>query len=916
MAGTRIRTEFYTDQSNKYRVDVYDENYSGSVLTSFEQNGFELEYERTDTLLQPLIASTCIYKLIDDGSPSFSQFKTDIATAAENRFKLVIYKYDGATAFIYWAGVIMSDMVMWDNESYPRVFEIIAKDGLNRLEKIPFDKITAAPYSTTKVGSMIKIIFDCLSYAGTAQFWNGSTRAYINCNLAWRDTQQTSITQAKIAELINFGVEFLIDDPAYSENYDLVYLRPDTDKPLMALDVLKGVLKLFCVRLILADGTWRIQQLSLMGNTSVTVGKYDYTGNYTSSGTDTLKISTHPTILPVLSGGKFSYYPAIKSAKASVLPTALIKGEFSFENKINKDNKTATKTLQLGTLYGGTGLRLQINIIYNVDRWDYKAGKDYYIECKIKLTADNYRITNNKTTNIPNRGGDAKWTTTAADVYYKDIYYAVTWGKPIKNKDDLASIPTLDIPFTSKTGCTLELTVTLKSVSGTTTFPDTDSLQMMFKRVEVAMMDVAQTPPIYASVSELTIESPYVAQNSIEIDYGKLRITDNYGRTNTSSINTIMVAAPNDGSALVPCNIWNAGHTTNVGLIKTMLTEAIALQRYPVKKYMGNFRGYTYTAYNTINYDSIIWVFMGGRYIAKTEEWQGDWFGISYDASVITSNKEKKYAMIGRDINVNTNYKEYSPLDAYPVGGVAMNTIDTKIDEGDTVTSIGIEASDYSHIKAGDMLVVVNPNTLEKIQEFEVTADVEVNDTSIVVTSDTADEDIWQTSVVTFNPRELVVSQKVRAIDELQSYGSVTLRKNTENQTRNVVLFRTTTSTAATELTTDGAAGSGISNRIVVPDDTAIHCILILTAKKSNEVSALAYLRRFLIVNNSGTCNITGSVQTMGTDIEDAGLGGSSVTITAASDGSDDYIKVEVTCAVTEETTWTAQLLLTYATCA
>lgn len=911
MAGVRIRTEFYTDQSNRFRVDIYDASYGGSVLTGFSDAGFELEYDRTSKLLEPLMTSTCFFWLYDDGSSNFNSFKTDLATAVENRFKLVVYKYDGATPVIFWAGVIMTDMVEWNNENAPRVFEIVAKDGLNRLEKIPFDKITSAPYSTTKVGSFKQVIFDCLSYAGTAQFWNGSTKAYINCDLNWKDTQQTAITQQQILERIHFGLEFLIEDPAYNEDYTMVYLRPEDDKPLMAKEVLESVLKLFCVRLILSDGTWRVQQLSLMSNTSVSVGEYDYTGTYATSDTDTLKINTHATTLPVLAGGKFGYYPAIKAAKAQVFPSALVKGEFSFARTIHLNSTSATKTYQLGTLYGGTDLQLQINLIYVIASWSYRAGRDYYIECKFKISAGSYRIKNARTANIPQRGGDATWTTTAADVYYKDLYYAVSRTGKKENIADLISIRTEDVPFTSETGCTLELTVTLKSVSGTTTFPSYNDLQINFERVEIALMDIAEDPPIYAQLTELEVESPYTAENSMEINYGKLRITDNYSRTTQTSLNTIMVTAPNDGSSLVACNNWNAGHTTNQDIVTTMLVETIALQKLPIKKYMGDFRGFTYNAYNTIGYDSYVWVFMGGRYTATSDQWSGDWFAISYDASVTTTKNEKKYAMIGRDVKQGNNEKEYSPLDAYPVGGVPMNTIDTLIEEGDTVTSLSIETSEYAHIKSGDTISVLNPNTLEMVQEFDVTADVDVGDTSVSVTSDTADIDMWQTFVLGFNPREKVVSEILRAIQEVQSYGSYYLNKG-NNQSRQVILFVDTPDAAATELTTDGATPSAATNRIAVPDDTAVQCMLYLTAKKQNTSDSLAYTRKFLIVNDSGSTTIEGSVETIGTDIEAIVLAGCTLTITA--NNTDDCIKVEVAGLAAQNIRWTAKLDLTYTT--
>ena len=132
-----------------------------------------------------------------DFSSTFNAFVTDLANAQEDEFKLIVYKYNGSSWDIHWAGIIMSDLISWGNTDKP-LFEIVAKDGLNRLEGIYFDKILSTPYTSDYMARVIRIIFDCLSYAGTAQFWNGSSKPYITVCMASHDTLQTSITQADI----------------------------------------------------------------------------------------------------------------------------------------------------------------------------------------------------------------------------------------------------------------------------------------------------------------------------------------------------------------------------------------------------------------------------------------------------------------------------------------------------------------------------------------------------------------------------------------------------------------------------------------------------------------------------------------------------------------------------------------------
>lgn len=269
--AVRIRHEFYSDGGNQYRVDIDDSDYVGAILTSgINAVRLEVEYERAKEILYPLLPSTCYFTLIDDGSGDFTAFKSDLAGAQEDEFKLVIYKKVSGSWVIDWAGVIMTDMVTWDDEPPPRPFEIVAKCGLNRLEGILFEKINASPYTTDPLQSFLKVIFDCLSYAGTAQFWNGSTRPYIAFHNTWKDTQQTTLTQARFLESFFIGKEFLVDDPIFRGDNPI--FTGTNDPPLNAKTVLEGLLQLICCRISLTNGAWYIQQVSDQAAASYSLG--------------------------------------------------------------------------------------------------------------------------------------------------------------------------------------------------------------------------------------------------------------------------------------------------------------------------------------------------------------------------------------------------------------------------------------------------------------------------------------------------------------------------------------------------------------------------------------------------------------------------------------------------------------------
>ena len=128
--------------------------------------------------------------------------------------------------------------------------------------------------------------------------------------------------------------------------------------------------------------------------------------------------------------------------------------------------------------------------------------------------------------------------------------------------------------------------------------------------------------------------------------------------------------------------------------------------------------------------------------------------------------------------------------------------------------------------------------------------------------------------------------------------------------TVNKILYGVTTDAAtAVELTTDGAAGSGATNRIAVPVDSALSVVVNICVKQSGSANAKQMLRQFLLSNNGGTTAIQGSVTTLGTDVGSAGL--TTVTCTITANDTDDCIKIEVNGVLATNLRYTAYVVST-----
>ncbi|MFZ4797045.1 MAG: hypothetical protein ACOYMA_06090 [Bacteroidia bacterium] len=879
MGAVRISTEFYTDQNVRYKVNIWDSDWASATITTFANNGFELEYDRCDKFLTPLIPSSCYFTLIDDNSAAFTAFKTDLANAQENEFKLYIEKYVSGAWVIDWAGIIMSDMVSWDNDGSPRYFEIVAKDGLNRLEGITFDKILTTPYTTQALQTVSKIIFDCLSYAGTAQFWNGSSKPYMACNLEKHDVLQTGINQAQILDLIYIGKEFLIDDSSKPLNGVTSYkFRGQYDKPLKTKDVLSQILQLFGLRIILSEGTWQILEVIQFTRTSDAFGQYNYLGSYTGSSAGTLKLTENGTTLAVLANGKYGYYPPVKNAMAKIYPNEILNGSFYLITGLYTGSATMTSsTFELGTIYGGTDLQLGVNIYYDVRSWNASNWHDTYLEITAKFVLGSNRVKETGTSFF--KGEDAAWTTTAADKYTMiDVGY-----NHQKSENRILSFRTTDIPAGTHTNSTLVITATLKSRTGAA-LPTKADLNIFMNRIEVSCMDLAKSPPSYGQISELEYTNSNLTDNSINIDYGFLRINDNLGGVNISDFNSIMVIQPNNAGALTRSTDWEAGYTTDVGIVETLLKETVALQATAIKKYIGNFRSTIYDAWNTIEYDSIIWVFMGGRYSAKMDEWSGEWFAIAHDSS-ITIAATTRVDDYKPDTFTPTSWRKDIPfVDGYPIGHKPVIKVNTGVAISTATTSFTIDAAEYDHIRKGDTVKLIDQYSLANIQSWVVNANCEVSDTTLTVVSDTTDQQIYPNATFEHEPREYLVSNIVRATKQFQLGPS-------QNNEINQILKVITTDGTIQEATTDGATGIGSSNRIKIPLNSAVGLTITITAKEQGSDNCAMLIRQALISNNSGTVVLDGTVQTIGTDIDSASIVN---TISITANNTNDCLSVEV----------------------
>lgn len=925
--GVRFRFEHYSDYGNRYRYDIWDSDYAGSVYTDKQLISANISYgSEGDRLAEPLQTSTVEVIIEDDGSSEFILFENDLSTAQENEFKLIIYKYSGATPVIYWAGLIMVDMVSYRNEAPPREFRIVAKDGLNRLSNIEFTKINTTPYVSGGISApqtFMKIIFDCLSYNETAQFWNGISTPYIRVCQEWFDTAQlldnTTATKyvGRILECLRIDRDFLFDNEfddkgqgwhkdehwRWLNEYGNPHtrLRSSTDHALMARTILRELLQLLNLRITLSNGSWYITQMAQFAASTVTYIEYNYLGAYVGR---TTGVSIRQTMETPLANGTFGYFPCIKTVRTTTLPSDILNITTGFNDvTLDKNNPTENETIDLGNIYGGVGSGLRLRIGFYVKGFlNFFEGKTVDVEFELQFVGTDETATDWALKYFRGWSGkpvDAQWTNTTSDVAMFSVK-SQTGFVALVNYEAFVYFDTPVIPFDVMYGATLVLNARMFNMSDGVTITGASSYnqKLWIKRTSVQILndgdDTAQITEFEAVNPDLTIG------NSFDLDLGKIRIHDTGIASNKHTIEVDEYVGA--GRWYLSGN-WDAGHDTDRSLIYTLLREHVALQRKPVKKYTGEFKGVDYSAEKVLNYDSIYWVFHSGRLDFKGDIWDGVWWKINRETLGVQVPTELKNAdAIGNKGQVYPIGK-WMPPDVtnanYPVANAKL---DTAYDTSTPLTSISVFALAKLGLRPSDVLNIVDPVTGHIIDEITIDGETSSGDTSISIQSITPSEPWTEFYEISTNNLELNISEEHRATETL-SVGEGYSYSYTK------ILRATTSGTTATELTLDGAAGSGTTNRIVIDTDTAVTCMLYLTFKKSGTADTGSYIRKCLIYNNGGTVALQGAVQTIGTD--EVAVTINAVAVTVSANNTNDCLKVEVTGVAATNINYTCRVDLT-----
>jgi hypothetical protein len=312
--AARFQTTVYNEKGRKIVVAIKDNVFSGMTY-DFDTIGLQLQYDSESQQGQerftPIIGSRCSLSLLINNN-DLQTLLLDIGLAVEGRFtmELTAYEDDNTTVSFKWYGYIVTDLVEFEDIplSIGYQAQISAIDGLGWLKTLDY-KSAVGPYNGQD--TVVQHILNCLNQLDFVQEnlvanslpvlhtifnWHENTIAY---NAA-SDYSLLTVIQHRA---------FYHKDTKSNYVYQSCY------------DVLKKICQTFGARLIFSGNQYWFIQVNEYSRTPATKRYFKYSAlGVQSAGTFTadLTISNIQTNLSGsdlmrLSGGKWTYYPALKN---------------------------------------------------------------------------------------------------------------------------------------------------------------------------------------------------------------------------------------------------------------------------------------------------------------------------------------------------------------------------------------------------------------------------------------------------------------------------------------------------------------------------------------------------------------------------------------------------------------------------
>lgn len=714
MAASKLFSEFQSSNGKYYKIEIWDEDYSGTSPDEFNVagNGFELTYSgQTDNVYSPIIGSSVSFGLYVQDAPTIA-LVANLKQYQQDRFYLKIYRgNDAASSTFFWGGYIVQDIIEIEDVSQPFVMTIQATDGISKLK----DTLCGTSFFRQFTNQFI----NALDQVGVLGIYEATDPVLaVVCNW-WAQEMTYNINTNPLDEVFaDFHAFDTIDEQGFYTNKNW-------------FEILSQMCTIFGLRFYYSNGQYRLEQLFERDGSFVEhTYQKDKTKIGATSAVNYTKTLDQTTNKARLAGNIFNFLPAVNDVSITLNQESKAMEGVTWNNSNDPD-------LAIGLV--SSALQNQMSFVFN---HQIKLFVDVNVNqnnifAKLKLNVELFDFNNNVTYYLKRTFSGMTpsapvWTTTQSGSGYEILVgsfiefktqQAITGYTEVYQIGGPTTIVTPTIPADGDMSINWDFVGfvnTNGSVRGLN-IGNSSSYKMTLQSVNSSFGSIQN------QTTRIRAVSPNADINGL-VSYELPETSIFTGQGERGSL----VKQTDVGGLLikVPYTNWREGNSGSYQSIqRLMCQEFLKLMDEPVQKYSGQM----FSSHNfrqRLTFDGNNWIQLGGTYNANRDEWDGEWFVIN--RAVITPTFDD-------DIFVNTEMS-FGNVNG-STGGVSFDgvdavNLDTNVLDVTTTANVGTDLDVGGNTGLTGSLSVTGGSTLQStsVGAFTTTQQVSVTINNITGT--------------------------------------------------------------------------------------------------------------------------------------------------------------------------------------
>jgi hypothetical protein len=705
MAASKLFAEFESSNGKYYKIEIWDEDYSGTSPDEFKVagDGFQLTYSgQTDNIYSPIIGSSVSFGMYVQDAATIA-FLTSIKQYQQDRYYLKIYRGNTeATATFFWGGYIVQDIIEIEDISQPYVLNIQATDGISKLA----DTLCGTSFFRQFTNQFI----NALDQVGVLGIYGATDPVLAVVCDWWAEEMTYNVSNNPLDEVFaDFHAFDTIDEQGFYTNKNW-------------FEILSQMCTIFGLRFYYSNGQYRLEQLfERDGAFTEHTYQKDKTKIGTTTGLNYTKTLDQTSNKARLAGNLFNFLPAVNNI------SVVVNKEPKAINGVVSD-EDAQPTTEVGFIASTPSNQIffQFHHVGQVTINHPVGSAKIYM--KLRLNVELFDFNNNvtyylKRTYTGMTPGAISWTTTQAGSGYEIII------GPLQefDRDELlvtgnTSVVTPKVPEDGDVSFDWEFVEFVNKSGATHTL---NAANQYGWQIETRNLTTTNGEGITNETIRTRAISPNTnIKSNLSYELPEMNLFTGNGERG-SLVNQYDV-----GGLLikVPYSNWREGNSGSyVEIQKLVCQEFLKLMDEPIQKYVGQmFSNHNFR--QRLTFDGNNWIQLGGTYNANRDEWDGEWFVINRAAITPTFDDvtTKSDVSFFDGVNGITGNTSFSGLDAV--------NLDTNILDVTTTANVGTDLDvggdgDFSgRMDIGGALEVVGNSTLAatSVGEFTTTGRVNV----------------------------------------------------------------------------------------------------------------------------------------------------------------------------------------------